>query len=391
MCMKVVLVKKYLKVAFEIGPLGMKLYDLLDPDTGESVPFYADYLHKKASEQITNRKQSQNSIDAIASDLKVFLEYVSNAQELFFEQKFETNSTLLADIILSYPEYLVLGAGAQKQIARETALVTGQSPVSRKTANRYLSSVNGFVEGSAITHERLKMAKAHGLIDIDVPSENIHASLLHRRALNYSERRKLAQRSVLSQVIQGGAKYTKTHLFRIAAMPKGGSDSEYKIFPVSHIEALLDAAPSYRDRALWALLLSTGLRMSEATQLLVTDVDIVNETLKVFSYRDRVDCFKGVSVEDANRLSFKGRETENAYFIYPFNEVFLKLSVRTLFMKGRRRSNTITYSSLTQTEVVVGPCLRHPDQIEVTPSKKLKSISDVPQKTKRGSASHYTL
>ena len=49
MCMKVVLVKKYLKVAFEIGPLGMKLYDLLDPDTGESVPFYADYLHKKAS------------------------------------------------------------------------------------------------------------------------------------------------------------------------------------------------------------------------------------------------------------------------------------------------------------------------------------------------------
>ena len=131
--------------------------------------------------------------------------------------------------------------------------------------------------------------------------------------------------------------------------------------------------------------------MSEATQLLVTDVDIVNETLKVFSYRDRVDCFKGVSVEDANRLSFKGRETENAYFIYPFNEVFLKLSVRTLFMKGRRRSNTITYSSLTQTEVVVGPCLRHPDQIEVTPSKKLKSISDVPQKTKRGSASHYTL
>ncbi|MFE8731005.1 hypothetical protein, partial [Aeromonas hydrophila] len=77
---------------------------LLDTETGESIPFYADYLHKIISEQVANQRRSQNTIDAIAADLKVFLEYVINAQELFFEQSLKTDSTLLAEIILSYPD-----------------------------------------------------------------------------------------------------------------------------------------------------------------------------------------------------------------------------------------------------------------------------------------------
>jgi integrase len=184
--------------------------------------------------------------------------------------------------------------------------------------------VNGFVDASAIIHERLKEALELNLIDIDIPSENIHASLLQRRELNHSERNRLQQQSVLSQVVSGGAKYTKTRLFRASALPKGGKGSDYKYFPISHIEALLNAAPTYRDRALWALLLGGGLRMSEAAQLLVTDVDIVNETVKVFTYRDRVECFEGVKLEDVSKLSFKGRETEEVYFIYPFNEIFFE-------------------------------------------------------------------
>jgi integrase len=315
---------KFKKVGISIGSLGMKTYDLLDPETGQSVPFYADYLQKIISEQVANRKQSQNTIDAISNDLKVFLEYVCNAQKIFFDRKLDTTATLLSDIILSYPDYLAFGSNAQKPIARETALATSHTPIQKESANRYLSTVNGFVGASAIIHERLKEALELNLIDIDIPSENIHASLLQRRELNHSERNRLQQQSVLSQVVSGGGKYTKTRLFRASALPKGGKGSDYKYFPISHIEALLNAAPTYRDRALWALLLGGGLRMSEAAQLLVTDVDIVNETVKVFTYRDRVECFEGVKLEDVSKLSFKGRETEEVYFIYPFNEIFFE-------------------------------------------------------------------
>ncbi len=108
----------------------MKTYDLLDPLTGESVAFYAEYLNKIIQEQISNSKQAQNSIDAQASDLHVFLEYVVNAQEIFYSRKITTNSTLLAEIILSYRDYLTLGVNSQKAIARETAAVTQRKPIS---------------------------------------------------------------------------------------------------------------------------------------------------------------------------------------------------------------------------------------------------------------------
>ena len=61
--------RKLAKVAIGIGSLGMKGYDLLDTETGESIPFYADYLHTIISEQVANQKRSQNTIDAIAAEM----------------------------------------------------------------------------------------------------------------------------------------------------------------------------------------------------------------------------------------------------------------------------------------------------------------------------------
>lgn len=326
--------RKLAKVRVELDTLGMASYELLDVESGETVPFYSDYLHKLISNQISGRKQSQNTIDAIANDLKVFFEYVVNAQDIYFEKNIKTDTTLLADIVLSYPDYLVLGSSSKKTIARETAIYTGHNQISKVSANRYLSSVNGFMEASAVSHERMKEAKSLGLIDIDVAPENIYMALLNKRNLSPFERKRLQQQSVLSQVIQGGAKYTKTRLFHIPSLSSGSVSSDYKHFPLSHIELLLNNAPTYRDRALWALMLGTGIRMSEACQILLTDIDIVKETLKIFSYRDRVACFEGVDDKDIGKLSFKGRETENAYFIHPFNIIFFD-SI-TQYLKNER-------------------------------------------------------
>lgn len=257
---------KFKKVDVHIESFGMKSYDLLHPQTAQSVPFYADYLYKLISDQVANRKQAQNTIDAVASDLNIFLEYVYNAQEIFFEQQLTINSTLLAEIILSYPDYLVLATRSQKNIARETAIALNRKTVENSTANRYLSSVNGFITASASHHERLKEAHEHGFIDIDQPSENIHASLLRRRKLSSFERSSLRGRSVIAQVVSGGGRYTNTRLFSINSTPKA-SNRDYKFFPIEYIESLLDAATCYRDRALWALLAGAGLRMSEASQV----------------------------------------------------------------------------------------------------------------------------
>lgn len=336
---------KFKKVSIGVGVFGMKAYDLLDPTTGESVPFYTHYLHKIISEQVANGSQSQNTIDAIASDLKVFLEYVNNAQEAFFDEQIDTSSTLLSEIILSFPDYLALGEKSRKPIARATALRTDRKPLSKASIQRYLSTVNGFVAASAIEHERLKAAQKHALIDIDVEPKNIHKALLQRRELSITERNRLRRQSVLSQVICGGSKYTKTQLFKSTRV-SSSVISDYKYFPPEHIIGLLDAAPSYQDRALWSLMLGAGLRISEASQLLVGDVDIVNENLKVFSYRDRVENFEAVSNTDLSKLSFKGRATEDAFFIEPFGSIFFE-SITQYLKHERPRGLTHNYLFVT--------------------------------------------
>ncbi|HIF9276597.1 TPA: tyrosine-type recombinase/integrase [Photobacterium damselae] len=310
---------EYRKVSIEVGSLGIKTYDLLNVETGESVPFYAEYLRKIVTRQVANQKQAQNTIDAIANDLKVFLEYVGNAQDIYFSKNLRIDSSLLSEILLSFPEYLMLGTKAVKTLARETALVTKRKPISYDSANRYLSSVNAFIEGSAITHERLTDKVNEGYLNIDIPPKNLHANVLRRRNLSTFERKKLQQHSVMCQVVSGGAKYTKTTYFSIN---KSSHLDDFKHFPISHIERLLDAASTYRDRALWALLIGTGLRTAEAMQLLISDVDIISENIQVLSYRGRATCYEGISSQEANKLSFKGRETQEVFFIYPFNEIF---------------------------------------------------------------------
>ncbi|NOI15833.1 tyrosine-type recombinase/integrase [Vibrio hepatarius] len=302
------------RVAFYNEILGMTSHDLLDLRTGKSVEFYAPYLNKLIRDQVKDRNKHQNTIDAKANDLKVFFEYVYNAQEIFFERQLEINSTLLSEIILSYPDYLTSAKNAFSLIARETALVTGRCVVKNSTSNRMLSTVNGFIAASASYHEMLAVAKDHNLIDIDLPSENIHEQLLERRELSFSEKKALNEKSVMSQVVRGGAKYSSTKLFRTSR--KGGNElNDYKHFPVEHLEALLDAAPTYRDEALWSLCAGAGTRISEASQLLLGDVNIVNEEIQISSYENRIECFEGLKYQDIKSLSFKGRETTEAVFI----------------------------------------------------------------------------
>lgn len=313
---------KLKKISFKNTSFGMKSYDLLDISTGESVPSYAEFLHEIMANQVSENRQAQNSINAVASDLKVFLEYVLNAQDLLFKNKVSTETTYLSEIILSYPSYLSLAQNSQSKLARETAKITNRAPVKGKSVARNLSTVNKFLNASAANHERNSQANTLDFINIDVASKNIHKDLLNRRKLSTSERIRLQKDSVIGQVIRGGARYTNSILFRTPSRISSTSSKDYKHFPIDYIQPLLDNAQTYRDRALWSLLLGTGLRMSEAGQILVQDIDLAKEEVKILSYRHRIACFEGLNDKSIFNLSFKGRATEEVFFIYPFKTVF---------------------------------------------------------------------
>ncbi|WP_095498388.1 tyrosine-type recombinase/integrase [Paraferrimonas haliotis] len=320
---------KFIKVKIPNKTLGVFLFDLIHPETGQSVPFYLDYLKKIAMEQVKDRKKAQNSIDAYAKDLKKFLEYVYNAQKVFFEEQLDTESTLLSDIIISYPSYLTLAQRSPLLLAKKTARVLAIKPVKASTANRQLSTINSFLNASASKHAIVKSIKSDGFINIDKAAFDIHESLNKKKGISQSKRIRMLENSVIAQVISGGPRYTSTKAFRIKSCAIE-NNFEDKNFPIEYIKPLLQNAKTYRDRAMWALQAGAGLRMSEVSQVLIQDLDIVNEKVKILSYQDRVECFDGIAFEDTAKLSFKGRKCEEATFIAPFDQIFFESVVNYL-------------------------------------------------------------
>ena len=57
------------KVTFDDEVTGRTLYALLDDENGCEVPFVRDYIRKRARQ---SAKNSQNTLDSIGQDLKVF-------------------------------------------------------------------------------------------------------------------------------------------------------------------------------------------------------------------------------------------------------------------------------------------------------------------------------
>ncbi|SDM48434.1 Phage integrase family protein [Methylobacterium phyllostachyos] len=97
---------------------------------------------------------------------------------------------------------------------------------------------------------------------------------------------------------------------------RGGSqvDLENKDFPLEHLSDLLDAARSHRDRALYALLAGGGLRLHEALNLRLSDIDATTGEVWVVDPDNRRF---GREMPKRDRLRFKGRAMSRVYLYEP--------------------------------------------------------------------------
>lgn len=91
-------------------------------------------------------------------------------------------------------------------------------------------------------------------------------------------------------------------------------------FPEPHFPALLVSATSWRDRALWSLLMASGIRRSEALNLQWCDIDFA--TLEVYVLDpDLLRYGRDVSPEERERR-FKGRTVSRTYLRQPYRDWF---------------------------------------------------------------------
>lgn len=94
-----------------------------------------------------------------------------------------------------------------------------------------------------------------------------------------------------------------------------------KDFPVKYMDRLIALSSNWRDRALWLLLLASGIRKSEALNLQWADIDYLNQRVYVLDPNNRR---YGRFMSADEKLRFKGRIVSWTYLWEPWRTKFFQ-------------------------------------------------------------------
>lgn len=153
----------------------------------------------------------------------------------------------------------------------DTALALDWGPIKRGSFSNTLAGVNHFLALSE-SLAREEMERAHLLgIAHDGKPDGLIRSLHGMVTVSTAEVHRMRQNSMLGSVAKFAPKGIRRPR-RLRGSTTGQEDTENKDFPLEYLQALIGAATSWRDKALWLLLAASGIRTSEARNLLLEDI-----------------------------------------------------------------------------------------------------------------------
>lgn len=260
-----------------------------------------------------------------------FLDYLIEAG--VFEPPFPTTRRLNA-IIDAYP--LLLRDGAELTVSRirqraqassdddwlvATALGLGWSPMKASSLGNTLAAVNHFLTLSeSLAREELERATLLGIKHND-RLEGLIRALQGTVPVSLAEVQRMRQNSMLGSVAKFAPKGLRRPKRLRGSGRTGQSDTRHKDFPIEHVKSLVEAATCWRDKALWLLLAASGIRTSEARNLLLDDIVAEEQRVYVLDPDDRR--FKPPS-NVLEHPRFKGRQIAATYLFPPFREWFFE-------------------------------------------------------------------
>lgn len=191
-----------------------------------------------------------------------------------------------------------------------------------------LAAVNRFLKLSeSLAREARERAQLYG---IQVRGDRVDAliqALDGHETLSRHEVARIKQNSLLGSV----AKFVPTGIRRArrlrSATVRTTTDRRHLDFPLDALPRLIECATSWRDRALWLLLAASGIRLSEARNLLLDDIDLVEQQVYVFDPSGR-----RFALDDSDPAShrYKGRSMSLTYLFSPLREQFFDALVQYL-------------------------------------------------------------
>lgn len=197
----------------------------------------------------------------------------------------------------------------------EVANGLGWDPIMPNSFSNVIAPVNRFLRLSeSLARESREKAALLG-----IGEETTHQTLIS--ALNGTSPFGPLEIAAMKQNTMFGnvAKYAPKGIPRPKGLrqPGGSNKATRKLldFPRESFPALINAAETWRDRSLWLLLGASGIRISEALNMLLADVDFEHQQVFVLDPNSRRP---QLGESDPNRFRFKGREIA---YTYPIPEL----------------------------------------------------------------------
>lgn len=230
----------------------------------------------------------------------------------------------IAEAVDAYPAFLRDGAAIDwpelPSLATYAEEIGFHLGLARNSFTPVMAAVNHFLRFSRDEALKTEQTLRDGQLtadwlDLRITFAAIEGVVRWSRA----ERDRLRQQTMIGAVVRVRDKLVRPRRLRNPLRGDVQVDLESKEFPLGRLSDLLSEARSHRDRALWALLASGGLRIHEALNLRLSDVDAATGELWVL---DPANHRFGREMTPGQKVRFKGRAMSRVYLFEPLRTVF---------------------------------------------------------------------
>lgn len=313
---------------------------------------YFDYY---AKDLLENKQSKFNTREKYCRFVAAFVDYLVEASKWYREsgqsgsltcEYRQTNSAgfsidlagpALVELIRIYPKVLAGGAYSDDPVVVEMAKRLKRKVTAQPSQQVHIAAINHYLALSEGFNLRLQQSGLSEFNGLPLLSETcLFPHIGAAVELSRFERLAMSTRTMLGGVIAGGAKLKRLSALKPVVFNGDGENFDYdSAFPLESAPDLINHGfNSYRDRALYCLLMASGIRISEALALTWNDVDCVNRKIYIRDPRtkDLEKVYLGfLSLEQRNSLPWKGRTHPVTLLIEPFATEFWKLL--ELYMK----------------------------------------------------------
>ncbi len=277
---------------------------------GTPVPAFEIFCQKNSGYKFPTQKR-------YAEVVARFIDYLQEAQ-VFAE---EVKASHLNRAIEAYP--VLLRDGSTETALRirksnsdlwlaEVAERLDWAPIAPKSFDNTMPGINRFLRLSEnLAREAHEKASLLGIKSIDRYTPLIDA-VTGTELLSQFEIAEMKQNTMFGNV----AKYAEKGIQRARGVRAHGrsnnGSSIHLDFPREYLAALIENASTWRDKCLWLMLGATGIRTSEALNLLLDDIDFEAQRIYVFDPNGRR---AQMGESHPQRTRFKGRQMAYTYLI----------------------------------------------------------------------------